>query len=71
MAVVYSRHDLSEEVSGVALRDPLLLTDVVVQVASARVLHHDHNLVLVLEHCETTQTQAHRWSHKVDDRRAV
>ena len=44
------RDDLSEEVSRLAVTEATPLTDVVVQLALAGVLHHDHNLVLVLEH---------------------
>lgn len=49
MAVVHSRYDLSEEVPGFSVRELLLVTDVVVQVSLAGVLHHDHDFVLVLE----------------------
>lgn len=50
VAVMYSRDDLSEEVSGLALRDVLLVPDVVVQISFTGVLHHDHDLILILKH---------------------
>lgn len=50
VTVVDGRNDLSKEASGLALTQASTLTDVVVQLALAGVLHHDHYLVLVLEH---------------------
>lgn len=50
MAVVHGGDYLSEEVSSLSLAKAPALTDVVVQFAFAGILHHDHNLVLVLEH---------------------
>lgn len=55
---MHSGYDLSEEVSGLLFRDVLLVTDVVIQVSLAGILHHYHNLVLVFKHCKTTQTAA-------------
>ena len=51
MAVMHSRDDLPEEVSGLALRDLLGLADVVVQVTPTRVLHHNDYFVFVFKHC--------------------
>lgn len=50
VTVVDGGNDLSEKASGLALTQASTLADVVVQLALAGVLHHDHNLVLVLEH---------------------
>lgn len=50
VAIVHGRDDLPEEMAGVLLAEPLPLTDVVVQVAPAGVLHDDHNLAAVLKH---------------------
>lgn len=50
MTVVHGRDDLSEEMAGLVLAEPRPLTDVVVQVAPAGVLHDDHNLAAVLKH---------------------
>ncbi len=44
------RDDLSEEMSGLALSDALFLAEVVVQISFTGVLHHDHDLLLVLKH---------------------
>lgn len=50
VAVVQGGHDLSEEMPGVPLIQPWPLTDVIVQIASAGVLHDNHNLAAVLKH---------------------
>ena len=50
VAVVYGGDYLSEEVSRLPLAQAPALADVVVQLALAGVLHHDHDLVLVLKH---------------------
>lgn len=50
VTVVDGGDDLSEEAPGLALAQAPPLADVVVQLALAGVLHHDHDLVLVLEH---------------------
>lgn len=50
VTVMDGGNDLSEEASGLALTQASALADVVVQLALAGILHHDHDLVLVLEH---------------------
>lgn len=50
MAVVNSWYNLSEEVPGLPFRDVPLVTDVVIQVPSAGVLHHNHNFVLIFKY---------------------
>lgn len=50
MAVLHGGDNLPKEVPGVPLAEPLPLADVVVQVATAGVLHDDHDLAAVLEH---------------------
>lgn len=50
VTVVHSRDYLSEEVSRLPLAQAPPLTDIVVQLALAGVLHHNHDLVLVLKH---------------------
>ena len=50
MAVVHGGDYLSEEVSRLSLTQAPPLTDVVIQFTLAGILHHDHNLVLVLKH---------------------
>lgn len=50
VAVVHSRHYLSEEVSCLPFAQAPALTDVVIQLALTGILHHNHNFVLVLEH---------------------
>lgn len=44
------RHDLSEEVPGVPLTQPWPLTDVVIQISSAGILHDNHNLAAIFKH---------------------
>ena len=56
MAVVHSRYNLSEEAPGVPLRDAPLVTDVVVQVSPAGILHHYHNFVFVLKYWNKKNT---------------
>ena len=51
VTVVHGRHYLSEEVSCLSLAQSPAFTDVILQLAFAGVLHHDHNLILVLKHC--------------------
>lgn len=55
VAVMHSGDYLSKEVAGLPLAQASALADVVVQLALAGVLHHDHDLVLVLKHCEKTR----------------
>ncbi len=50
------RDDLSEEMSGLALSDALFLAEVVVQISFTGVLHHDHDLLLVLKHWNTIRS---------------
>lgn len=50
MAVVHSWYNLSEEVPGLPFRDVPLVTNVVIQVPSAGVLHHNHNFVLIFKY---------------------
>lgn len=50
VAVMHGRDYLSEEMSSLPLAQASALTDVVIQLALAGILHHDHNLVLVLKH---------------------
>lgn len=50
VAVVHGGDYLSEEVSRLSLTQAPALADVVIQLALAGILHHDHNLVLVLKH---------------------
>lgn len=51
VTVMYSRDNLPEEVSRLSLAELTPLADVVIQLPFAGVLHHDDNLVLILEHC--------------------
>lgn len=51
VAVVDSRCDLSEDASGFCFWQSSPLLDVIVQLSSAGVLHHYHNLIPALEHC--------------------
>lgn len=48
---------LSKEVPGLPLAQASALADVVVELALAGILHHNHDLVLVLKHCEKTRDQ--------------
>lgn len=48
---------LSKEVPGLPLAQASALADVVVELALAGILHHNHNLVLILKHCEKTRDQ--------------
>lgn len=50
VAVVHSRDYLSEEVSSLSLTQAPALADIIIQLALAGILHHNHNLVLVLKH---------------------
>lgn len=50
MAILHGGDDLPEEVPGLALAEALPLADVVIQVASAGVLHDDHDPAAVLKH---------------------
>ena len=50
VTVVNGGDDLPEEVPGVSLAEPLPLAHVVIQVATAGILHDDHNLAAVLKH---------------------
>lgn len=59
MTIVHGGDDLPEEVPGLPLAEPAPLADVIVQLPFAGVLHDDHNLIFVLEHCRgngNTQT---------------
>lgn len=51
VAVVHSRHYLSEEVSRLSLAQSPPLADVVVQLPFTCILHDDHNLIFIFEHC--------------------
>lgn len=55
VAVVHGRDDLPEEMAGVTLAEPLPLTDVVIQVTPAGILHDDHDLAAVLKHWGTAK----------------
>lgn len=57
VAVVHGGDYLSKEVSGLPLAQASALADVVVELALAGILHHNHDLVLVLKHCEKTRDQ--------------
>lgn len=57
VAVMYGGDYLSKEMPSLPLAQATAFTDVVVQLALAGILHHDHNLVLVLKHCEKTREQ--------------
>lgn len=46
---------LSKEMPSLPLAQATTFTDVVVQLTLAGILHHNHNLVLVLKHCEKTR----------------
>lgn len=59
VTVVHSRNDLPEEVPGLPFRDVSLVADVVVQVPSAGVFHHNYDLVLIFKD----------WKRKRNDRR--
>lgn len=48
---------LSKEMASLPLAQATPFTDVVVQLTLAGILHHDHNLVLVLKHFEKTREQ--------------
>lgn len=61
VAVVDGRCDLSENASGFCFRQSPSLQDVIIQLASAGVLHHNHNLVPALKHCNITHL--HQWHH--------
>lgn len=50
VAVVHGGDYLSEEVSRLPLAQAAALADVVIQLALAGILHHNHDLVLVLKH---------------------
>lgn len=50
MAIVHGRDDLPEEMASITLTQTLSLTDVIVQVAPAGILHDNHNLAAVLKH---------------------
>lgn len=50
MAVMHSRGDLSEEVSGLVLRKSLFVLNVFIQLSSARILHHHHYPLSALKH---------------------
>ncbi len=50
MAVLHSRGDLSEEVPGLLLWQSLFVLNVVIQLSSARVLHHHHHPLSALKH---------------------
>ena len=53
MAVEDSGSDLSEDPPGLELLQALALAQVVIQLSARRDLHHEHHLLLVLEHCIT------------------
>ena len=58
VAVVDSRCDLSEDASSFCFRQSPPFLDVIVQLSSAGVLHHYHNLIPALEHCTGKHAQA-------------
>lgn len=51
VAVMHGGDYLPKEMSSLPLTQAPAFTDVVVQLTLAGILHHDYNLVLVLEHC--------------------
>lgn len=55
VTVVDSGGDLSEDAPCLRFWQPPPLLDVVVQLSPAGVLHHDHDLIAALEHCNRTQ----------------
>lgn len=55
MAVVHGGDYLSKEMPSLPLAQATAFTDVVVQLTLAGILHHDHNLILVLKHCQKTR----------------
>lgn len=57
VAVMHGGDYLSKEMPSLPLAQATAFTDVVVQLTLASILHHDHNLVLVLKHCEKTREQ--------------
>lgn len=52
VAVVDSRCDLSEDASGFCFWQSPPLLDVIIQLSSAGVLHHYHDLISALKHCQ-------------------
>lgn len=57
VAVMHGGDYLSKEVAGLPLAQAPALADVVVELALAGILHHNHDLVLVLKHCEKSRDQ--------------
>lgn len=55
MTVVDSWHNLPEEMPGLPLGDAFLVTDVVIQIPPAGILHDNHNFVLVLKYWNTEE----------------
>lgn len=55
MAVVHSRDNLPEEVSGFSLSQAPAFADVVIEFAFTGVFHDDHYLVLIFKHYKTKQ----------------
>lgn len=55
MTVVDSWHNLPEEMPGLLLGDAFLVTDVIIQIPPAGILHHNHNFVLVLKYWNTEE----------------
>jgi len=52
VAVVDGGDDLSEDASGFCLWQSSPLLYVIIELSSAGVLHHYHNLIPALEHCQ-------------------
>lgn len=50
MAVMHGGDYLSEEMPSLPLAQASAFTDVVIELTLASILHHDHNLILVLKH---------------------
>lgn len=58
VAVVQGRDDLSEEMPGVPFTQPWPLTDVIIQITPAGVLHDNHDLAAVLKHWRGQMTMS-------------
>lgn len=57
MAVVDSRCNLSEDAAGFCFWQSPPLLYVIIQLSSAGVLHHNHNLIPALKHCQNRKTE--------------
>lgn len=58
MAVVDSRCNLSEDAAGFCFWQSPPLLYVIIQLSSAGVLHHNHNLIPALKHCQHRKTES-------------